>query len=273
MGFHPFIFPDPDPFVLNRDAYIPVGILRKRTGQSTNTLAADHRDDNYPEAEIRSLEESQWIWTSVYEYHRFPDWSFVRVYVLPDDRGRIEIPRSSTALRRALKVVMSRIDPRPHAWSGYLPENWDQNQNLNRMASGNPQDESLWYIFNTLTNPEPQVEEMRNPYARKAMQALLSPPVPSDSGEDGEPVPAVPAVMGLKTHLHAYQRRSAATMVQREAQPAQMLDPRLQLYTTPTRQEYYYDKEEGSIVRERRMYSEACGGMLIYCLLVVLAKL
>ncbi|KAK1139304.1 hypothetical protein N8T08_001075 [Aspergillus melleus] len=276
LEVQPLVFPqaspEPQPLMYDREAYIPVGVLRKRTGPR----ATEDSTDNYPEAEVAILEENQWIWTSIFAYHRFPDWSFVRVYVLPDDRGRGDIPRSSTALRRALKAVMSRIDQSPHAWSGYLPANWNQNQRLN----DNSQDESLWYIFNTLENPAPQVETMRDPYAKGAMQALLSAATPENG--DGKEVTshATSAVTGLKTPLYPYQSRSAATMVQREAEPAQMLDPRLQKFTTPTGREYYYDKEEGSIVHEKRMYSEACGGILaetmgcgktLICLAVILA--
>lgn len=265
---HPLLFPQPSPesqpLVYDREAYIPVGILRKRTSQSTTIPPSPtgNSQDDYPETEVASLEENQWIWTSVFAYHRFPDWSFVRVYVLPDDRGRGEIPRSSTALRRALKAVMSRIDPSPHAWSGYLAADWNQNQATNN----NSQDDSLWYIFNTLKDPEPRAEMVKDQYAKSAMQALLSDSI-TRNGDGGEATVEAPAVIGLKTPLYPYQRRSAATMVQREAQPAQMLDPRLQVYTTPTGREYYYDKEEGSIVQERRIYSEACGGMLIYHLM------
>ncbi|KAH8428303.1 uncharacterized protein LDX57_006004 [Aspergillus melleus] len=263
LEVQPLVFPqaspEPQPLMYDREAYIPVGVLRKRTGPITAAWATEDSTDNYPEAEVALLEENQWIWTSIFAYHRFPDWSFVRVYVLPDDRGRGEIPRSSTALRRALKAVMSRIDQSPHAWSGYLPADWNQNQRVN----DNSQDESLWYIFNTLENPAPQVETMKDPYAKSAMQALLSAAIP-DNGDGKEVISqATPAVMGLKTPLYPYQCRSAATMVQREAEPAQMLDPRLQKFTTPTGREYYYDKEEGSIVHEKRMYSEACGGMVI----------
>ena len=67
-------------------------------------------------------------------------------------------------------------------------------------------------------------------------------------------------VAELKTPLYSYQRRSAAFMIQRESEPAQALDPRLQVFQGPTGQTFYYDKEEGSIVREERLYSEACGG-------------
>src|SRR5699024_6054037 len=49
---------------------------------------------------------------------------------------------------------------------------------------------------------------------------------------------------------------------------------------SPTGQQYYYDREKGSIVREKKMYSEACGGILaetmgcgktLICLAVILA--
>ncbi|PLB55005.1 SNF2 family helicase [Aspergillus steynii IBT 23096] len=281
VGFQPLVFPEsPQPVAYDRSAYIPVGVLRRHNGQSTTLVAAEDRGDNYPQNEVSYLEDNQWIWTSIYDYHRFPDWSFVRVYILPDDRGRSEIPRSSPSLRRALKIVMARIDPGPAAWAGYVPPDWIQNPNRNQHVSENSQDESLWYIFNTLKNPEPKVENMENPYAKSAMESLLSATVPRNRGENGTTTNAVPALMGLKTSLHLYQRRSAATMVQREAQPAQMLDPRLLTYTTPTGLEYYYDKEEGTIVREKRLYSEACGGILaetmgcgktLICLAVILA--
>lgn len=81
------------------------------------------------------------------------------------------------------------------------------------------------------------------------------------TSENGAGMDEYMGVAGLKTPLYPYQRRSAATMIQREVQPAQMLDPRLQVYRGPTGQEYYYDRLEGSLVREKRLYSEACGGM------------
>jgi hypothetical protein len=66
-------------------------------------------------------------------------------------------------------------------------------------------------------------------------------------------------VFGLKTALYPYQRRSAATMIQREVQPAQYLDLRLQPHRNPAGEKYYHDREEGIIQREKRLYSEACG--------------
>ncbi|KAJ5605647.1 hypothetical protein N7510_008428 [Penicillium lagena] len=227
--------------------YIPVGVLGKSLAQK----------GRFPESEISTLEKHNWIRTRSHN-----DGDYVRVYVLPDDLARSLIPRSSTKLRHALKVIMSRIDRSSEAWEGRSP--------LHSAELGikdSTEDESLWYIFNTLQDPNPRLEAMKETHSQQAMEDLLAETIP-------------PTVMGLKTILYTYQRRSAATMVQREAQPFQTLDPRLQAWRSPTGLEYYYDKEDGSIVREPRLYSEACGGILaetmgcgktLICLAVILA--
>ncbi|CAL5875101.1 uncharacterized protein PFLUO_LOCUS9405 [Penicillium psychrofluorescens] len=227
--------------------YIPVGVLGKSLG----------REGQFPESEISTLEKHNWIRTRSRN-----DGEYVRVYVLPDDLARSLIPRSSTKLRYALKVIMSRIDRSSEAWEGRSPPH-----NAELGITDSADDESLWYIFNTLKDPNPRVEAMKETHSQQAMEDLLLETTP-------------PTVLGLKTFLYTYQRRSAATMVQREAQPFQTLDPRLQAWQSPTGLEYYYDKEDGSIVREPRLYSEACGGILaetmgcgktLICLAVILA--
>lgn len=230
--------------------YIPVGILR-RYDKPSDPNDEPPEATRFPHAELESLEKHRWIRTQSHAYDDHPGWSYVRVFVLPDDTGRKFIPRSSTSLRRALRTVMSRIDSSPEAWEG----RFIADGNTTQKSADAAEDESLWYIFNTLDDPKPNVENMKDPYGRRAMEDLLGIPT-GDSSTPGE----CSSVIGLKTPLYPYQRRSAAAMVQREVQPAQMLDPRLQAYRSPTGQEYYYDKEEGSILRERRLYSEACGG-------------
>ncbi|KAJ9201044.1 hypothetical protein DTO164E3_3793 [Paecilomyces variotii] len=245
----------------NLDNYIPIGVLRRDNGSAPG-------DDGFPETELASLEKHNWIRTTTHTFNDETDGYYIRVYVLPDDSGRRFVPRSSTGLRRALKTVISRVDSSSDAWEGRVSKNETKRPD-------SAEDESLWYIFNTLQDPSPDVGYVRDQYSRRAMEDLLSTTDPLD----GQPY-GYSHVVGLKTPLHPYQRRSAATMVQREAQPAQTLDPRLQAYKCPTGGEYYYDKEEGSIVREKRLYSEACGGILaesmgcgktLICLSVILA--
>ncbi|KAE8146007.1 P-loop containing nucleoside triphosphate hydrolase protein [Aspergillus avenaceus] len=262
----------------NLDFYIPVGVLKKHSPDNADATTSE--PDNFPHSEVVLLENHHWIWTSTHVYQEDNRWSYLRIYILPDDVGRKVIPRSSTRLRRALKTVMARIDSSSAAWSGCF--SLDIACDDQKIPT---EDESLWYIFNTLQNPAPNAQAMRDPYTRKAMQHLLSVATRDsafDSGEqnDIEACKPISEIMGLKTPLYPYQGRSAAAMVQREVQPAPMLDPRLQAYNTPTGQEYYYDKEEGTIVREKKMYSEARGGILaetmgcgktLICLAVILA--
>lgn len=254
---------------LDLESHIPVGVLRKRN--ATDTASTEETpEDGFPSSAIANLEKHNWIRTRTFPYENHPQWSYVRIYVLPDDVGRKFIPRSSTALRRALKAVMARVDRSREAWEANFPE--DQNEIVTNAKRDGEEDESMWYIFNTLQDPAPQVETMQDPYARQAIEELFSAATGASEDDSG--------VVGLKTALYPYQRRSAAMMVQRETQPARMLDPRLQACKNPLGHEYYYDKEEGSIVREKKMYSETCGGILaetmgcgktLICLAVILA--
>lgn len=228
--------------------YIPVGILRK---YELGLLMEDQPAELYkfPEAELATLQAHWWIRTQWHSYDTHPGWSYVRISVLPDDKGHNFIPRTRTSLRRALRVVMSRIDKSRAAWDGKFET---------EMAQHDPHasdDESLWYIFNTLNDPKPSVGDIKDPYGRQAMQELLC-----SSRECDANIRESSNVRGLRTVLHPYQSRSAATMIQREVQPRQMLDPRLQACRSVSDQEYFYDKEEGIIVHEKRLYSEACGG-------------
>ncbi|KAJ5297471.1 hypothetical protein N7508_007720 [Penicillium antarcticum] len=206
------------------DSYIPIGVLWKTTAEN-----------EYPVSELALLQAHDWIQTK-------PRNENTQIFILPDDAKRGTISRSSNKLRAALKIIMSKIDTTRSAWNGV-----SCSPSSVSSPSDSAEDESLWYIFNTLQNPNPQVSIMRDPHARQAMEDLLD-------GED--------ALLGLKTALYPYQRRSAAAMVQREAQPAMVLDPRLQAWKCPDGSDFYYDKEDGSIVKEKRMYSEACGGIL-----------
>ncbi|KAJ0426403.1 P-loop containing nucleoside triphosphate hydrolase protein [Aspergillus carlsbadensis] len=251
----------------NLDSFIAVGVLEKSNHAATSSTA-------FPQAEIASLEKSNWIRTTTHQDEQDLHLSYVRVYVLPDDLGQAHVHRNSPTLRRALRNIMSKIDPSPEAWNGGAR----LGKGIKAISLESAEDESLWYIFNTLENPSPMVEMIKEPFAKHAMLDLLSTCSAEENQDDA--MQTHTGILGLKTPLYPYQRRSAATMIQREVQPHQMLDPRLQPCTSATGQEYYYDREKGDIVQEKRLYSEACGGILaetmgcgktLICLAVILA--
>lgn len=218
-------------------SFVAVGTLRKEEISEDQALGRA----------IEFLGQNSWIRTR--SSNRSAN---VRVYVDPSLARRNNSQRSISKLREAFKTVMSRIDTCREAWEDQCPA---QSQDV---TTSSEDDESLWYIFNTLRDPDPQVDSVEDVWSRKAMQYLLSDEDFSD--------------LGLKTRLYPYQRRSAAMMVQREAQPARMLDPRMQALESPEGFEYYYDKEDGYIDLEKAMYDEAVGGKSWLCSAVQLPE-
>lgn len=205
-------------------AFLPLGVLNQRTAAEKHS------------AELSMLEGHRWIRTRVKNDN-------LRIYVDPKLTRRNNVQKSIKKLRAALKALISTIDSSTESWEG-------QRKAIAPDSSKEDEDESLWYIFNTLQDPDPQPDAVKDKWSQQAMFDLLS----DDDFSD----------LGLKTRLHPYQRRSAAAIVQREVQPAQVLDPRLQTYRTPTGQEYYYDREDVCISLEKVLYSEACGGTISY---------
>lgn len=208
-------------------SFVPLGAIEKNTNV-----------ESYPAREVELLKRHSWIYTR--NHHDNPN---ERIYVEPKLAHYNNTQRSIKTLRQAFKVLMSKIDCSPEAWDGRCDAH-----DPDSATPGSEDDESLWYIFNTLQDPDPQADIVKDDWSRKAMLYLFSDEDFSD--------------FGLKTRLYPYQRRSAAMMVQREVQPARMLDPRLQACVNPTGLEYYYDKEDGWITLEKYMYDETVGGKL-----------
>ncbi|EPS31740.1 hypothetical protein PDE_06697 [Penicillium oxalicum 114-2] len=203
--------------------------------------SSDRRDLNLPSllpVGISLLESHGWIQSEVSNCT-----NYIRVYVNPMMTSRRNTQRSSTRLRAALRSIMAKIESSPETWiNPRLSEKAEDLQSVDTV------DESLWYIFNTLKDPCPRPGEIKDYWSRRAMEQLLF------NDELSE--------LGLRTTLYPYQRRSAATMVQREAQPSQMLDPRMQPCQSPDGRKYWYDREDAYITLNKVLYSEACGGIL-----------
>jgi hypothetical protein len=169
----------------------------------------------------------------------------VRIYILPDDVGRASIPRQSPALRKSMKVLLAHLDLSNDTWNGC----WNKNVPIVHVDSaldeGNVQDDpSLFQLFNSLPSPDPDLDMVSDTYARGAMQDLLN----ND-------------VRGLKTTMYNYQCRSAALMLQREAEPSRMIDPRLTSIKGQTGATWYCDVSASSCLMEPRTYETAQGGI------------
>lgn len=215
------------------DGYIPAGVLGKFSSKP-----------RYPDSEIALLEKHEWIRT-----RSLVDSNNVQVFVLPNAQQKKPIKKkkrgeTENILLTHLKLVMSMIDNSSEAWNGLVDAHAGL---LANTRPDNEEEESLYYIFNTLQEPTLDLDRLTDLHSRNAMEALLD-----DS------------VRGLKTQLHPFQRESAVVMVQREAEPALALDPRFQPWRGPTGLEFYYNKESGGILRDKILYPEACGGRYSY---------
>lgn len=167
----------------------------------------------------------------------------IRIYVLPDDVGRRFIDRDDQALRKRLKVLIEHLDISSESWDGRNPKNQPVEQYRTEPAN----EDSLFYLFNTLSSPSPLISDVSCSFAKGAMESLLGNLLP---------------MPGLDTRLYPYQRRSAAMMIRREVEPARSLDPRFEPLKNPAGSTFYYDTMTGVLLREQRVYEESRGGIL-----------
>ena len=167
----------------------------------------------------------------------------IRIYVLPDDVGRRFIHRDDQAFRKRLMVLFEHLDISSESWDGRKP----RNQPIEQYRAEPANDDSLFYLFNTLSSPSPLIPDVSCSFAKDAMESLLG---------------NAPLMRGLKTKLYPYQRRSAATMIRREVEPARTLDPRFEPFKNPAGRTFYYDEMTGILLREQRLYEESRGGIL-----------
>lgn len=167
----------------------------------------------------------------------------MRVYVLPCDVGRRFFFDNEEFDRRTfMPDLMAVLDSSLKSWKGLneggcFVTQYSQTRPINN--------DSLFYLFNTVQSPSPNPEQLSCPTGKVAAKSILQ-----------------GTVRGLKTQLYPFQRRSAATMIMREVKPSHSLDPRVEPYIGPTGLRFYYDQASGVLLRDRRDYEEVCGGIL-----------
>lgn len=192
-------------------------------------------------AYAKTLADKRWIRVFASKHTANADLATLRIYVLPDDVGRRFVERTVPSLRNKLIKLINELDTSFDAWVGFgAPDS------LKRSKDGTSNDDSLFYIFNTLPSPPPAPSIVSCPISNDAIRSVFC----SEGLRD------------LKTRLYPYQRRTVGTMIRREVEPAKALDPRLEPLQGPIGQAFYYDKEAGILLREPRAYDEARGGCL-----------
>ncbi len=161
--------------------------------------------------------------------------------MLPNDVGGRYLLRNINT--KETRHLVSLLDVSYAAWEATS----DSEGRPEELNVAEVDEDSLFYIFNTLKSPAPSLSRVADQYAQRAMIQLLEP---------------ARAPYGLKTVLYPYQRRSAALMIERETTPILTLDPRLERLEGPTGRTYYYDRVSGVILSDKREYEEAVGGIL-----------
>ena len=261
----PHLDTEREEFIRDRSNYISFGAIRvyetRNKGQEVlrwMQAASDH-DECYPSPLIASMVQKGWLQTKFVQNVSFPGYASLQVFVMPEDIGRRFRHGSISEFRRSLKSIMRFIDTDTATWAA----RYDHVTSIKTYHEAHTNNESLFYMFNTLNSPSPSIDQTRDYYAQHAVDDILN-----------------DCVQGLQSVLYPYQKRSAATMVQRETNPKRSLDPRKPLHRSPTDEEFYFDKEDGVLLRHPYLYEEPRGGILaetmgygktLICLAVILA--
>jgi hypothetical protein len=166
-----------------------------------------------------------------------------RVYWLPDDVARVSIPRDSKRLLSDAELVLSVLLVSPQLWRGdELPA---YSQAFDCYAQ--KEEGSLFYIFNSLSSPNPHPEQIRDRFSRAAAEDILN---------------HTTALPGLKTQLYPYQARSAAAMVQLESSTELHDDARFEQRVAPDGSRYFFVPRLCQFYRQPQHYASNRGGIL-----------
>jgi SNF2 family DNA or RNA helicase len=249
---------------LSSTHFIPFGAIRLYKAEEDGFLPANlwtmhgaqNNDATFPSATVSHLIEKGCLCTELV-HHTVAS---LRLYMMPEDVGRSRWSETlRTEYRRFIKQILGYVDRSPSTWDGQ----WDGDSSMETYLESVTNQESLFYIFNTLVSPRPSLERVGDPYAHRSLADVLQ-----------------GTVQGLRTEMYPYQQRSAAMMIQRETAPTMSSDPRSTLYRGPTGKAFYLDKEEGEIRSDPYLYDEPRGGILaetmgygktLICLAVILA--
>lgn len=233
---------------LGGGAYLPqIDWIEPNTGYNCGLWLAFHdyltASDGHPAFSARKLAESKWIRVFFRKHQQHSDLATLRIYVLPDDVGRRYVDKEALRkLRSHLEHLVNELDISAESWDGHNQLTKDPIH----YSIETKDDDSLFYLFNTMPSPTSGPLPVSCPISNDAIHTVL----------ESARLP------GLNTELYPYQKRTVATMIKREVEPDRALDPRFQPLKSPSGQTFYYDNVSITLLRHRREYSEACGGIL-----------
>ncbi|OQV07186.1 SNF2 family domain-containing protein [Cladophialophora immunda] len=229
------------------DDYIALGSIRlvRPTASALDRgwrMVGSKGEATHPHSLLTLGEKRLWIKTCYSEHAKLPDCASLRIYTLPEDVNR-STRGSIKDLRKVLKFLTEFVDISRDAWDGtYDPASPLQTYKQAHVF----QEESLFYIFNTLSSPQTSLTDggpgLHN---RHSMHDIFG-----------------NKIDGLQTSLYPYQMRSVAAMLQREVNPFMFLDPRKQCFRDLNGTKFYLDVYEGSLLRHPHLYSQCRGGIL-----------
>ncbi|KAJ9630220.1 hypothetical protein H2204_008581 [Knufia peltigerae] len=231
------------------EKYVALGAIRlyqhdEDTHTGRWTMIGPKREHLYPahNSPLDLGEKRQWLRTEIVAHADDKHCACLRIYALPEDVNRSS-RGSIKDLRKVLKFVTEFVDTSPQTWTGSYKPNAPI-QTYHRRPSS--EEESLFYIFNTLSSPKASYDDVGAcPYSQQSMAAVLD-----------------DTIDGLKTPLYPYQKRSVAAMLQKESNPAKLMDPRKARFSDGHGKDFYLDVLEGILLVHPQYYSEPRGGIL-----------
>lgn len=247
---------------MDPDSYMPMGSLIVEARTTVNWVLINQ--DNLHLLGFRNpltpLIQADWARAQIRSHEDDIEFSVIRVFVLPDDVGRGLVERSDRTLLKHLQELLRSLDATLDAWEGRKPV--DAHKKGYQDCSDD--NDSLFYFFNTIPSPDPHAMNVPCTNSQESIDSLFEPG----------------GLSGLRTQLHPYQKRTAATMIRREVHPVKSLDPRIAPAAGPLGHRFYYDSVAGRFYLNPRTYDEVAGGVLaesmglgktLICLATVLA--
>ena len=224
--------------------YVPVGveILKRRTYPEWTRIDEDTQNVLEPKTPLALLLKAHWIQAFVCNHSHDHDYSIVRIYLLPDDVGRGVVQRIDRPMKLRLHQLMGSLDISSEAWLAEKPIGAPRTS----FQTFSEDRDSLFYLFNSIPSPEANAPVVSDPPSRDAIHSLFD----------------TAGLQALKTSLYPHQKRTAATMIQREVEPMRSLDPRLAPVRGPMGHNFYYDCQTGQIFMHQKSYEQPRGGIL-----------